>query len=129
MTRVLVVHHDLDVADQEADSLRRAGYEVEQCFGPAGGGAPCPIFRGLPCPAVEHADVVIYDVFADGAVDGGQALITGLRDIHPNIPVVLTSPGLGLEWVETEGLHRVVPLIGLPTRERLVAAVQEALAG
>ena len=28
MTRVLVVHHDLDLAGQEVDSLRRLGYDV-----------------------------------------------------------------------------------------------------
>ena len=28
MTRVLVVHHDLDLAGQETDSLRRFGYDV-----------------------------------------------------------------------------------------------------
>ena len=27
MTRVLVVHHDVDLADQEVDTLRRLGYE------------------------------------------------------------------------------------------------------
>ena len=29
MTRVLVVHHDVDVADIEVDDLRRAGYDEE----------------------------------------------------------------------------------------------------
>ena len=33
MTRVLVVHHDLDLAGQEADSLRRFGYDVVECGG------------------------------------------------------------------------------------------------
>jgi hypothetical protein len=28
MTRVLVVHHDVDMSDQEVDSLRRRGYGV-----------------------------------------------------------------------------------------------------
>jgi hypothetical protein len=40
MTRVLVVHHDLDLADQEAESLRRFGYEVIECAGPTRN--PCP---------------------------------------------------------------------------------------
>jgi hypothetical protein len=34
MTRVLVVHHDLDLADQDAESLRRFGYNVIECGGP-----------------------------------------------------------------------------------------------
>ena len=36
MTRVLVVNHDTDLADQEVDSLRRRGYEVKECLGPIG---------------------------------------------------------------------------------------------
>ena len=36
MTRVLVVNHDIDLADQEVDSLRRRGYDVTECLGPIG---------------------------------------------------------------------------------------------
>jgi hypothetical protein len=32
-----------------------------------------------------------------------------------------------LDWVETEGVHRVVPLVGAITAERLDAAIKEAL--
>jgi CheY-like chemotaxis protein len=128
MTRVLVVHHDLDLADQEADSLRRAGYEVEQCAGPTGGGGPCPVLRGIPCPAAERADVLVYDVFVEGGFDGGRALVEGLRRLHPDVPIVLTSPAMELDWVTTVGPARVVPLVGSPTRDRLVAAIQVALA-
>ena len=54
MTRVLVVYHDVDVADIEVDELRRAGYEVDQCAGPIGGD-PCPVASGQPCWQVEQA--------------------------------------------------------------------------
>jgi hypothetical protein len=33
-----------------------------------------------------------------------------------------------LDWVEVEGIHRVVPLVGIPTAERLDTAIKEALA-
>lgn len=126
MTRVLVVHHDLAIGDQEADSLRRAGYEVEQCQGPVGG-APCPVIAGRTCPAADRADVLVYDVWATGESDGGQKLIEGLRELYPDIPVVLTAPGMELAWVETSGPHRVVPLVGPPTAARLEAAIERAL--
>ncbi|HEX9045238.1 MAG TPA: hypothetical protein VF802_09445 [Candidatus Limnocylindrales bacterium] len=126
MTRVLVVHHDLAISDQEADGLRRVGYDVEQCQGPIGG-HPCPIMRGLPCPAADRADVLVYDAWAMADSDRGHELISHLRDDYPGKPVVLTSPGLELEWVETEGPHRVVPLVGVPTTARLHAAIEEAL--
>lgn len=126
MTRVLVVHHDVDLADQEADSLRRMGYEPIGCSGPTGG--PCPVLRGEHCPDVHDADVLLYDVWAASESGAGRTLIEGLREMHPEIPIVVTAPGMELDWVETEGIHKVIPLVGVPTAERIDAAIKEALA-
>ena len=100
---------------------------MEQCAGPQY--YACPILRGETCPAVGRADVVVYDVWSTGESDGGRHLIQGLRELHPDVPVVLTAPGMELDWVETEGVHRVVPLVGVPTAEKLALAIKEALAG
>jgi hypothetical protein len=127
MTRALVVHHDIDLADQEADSLRRFGYEVRQCSGPTGN--RCPILAGHSCGLAEDADVLVYDAFASGDADGARALIEGLRDIHPDVPIVLTTPGLSLEWMADTGPRRVVAVTGQPTGLRLHEAIQEAIAG
>ncbi len=128
MTRVLVVHHDIDLADQEVDSLRRRGYEVTQCAGPIGATAGCPVLFGQTCGLAEGADVLVYDAWASGEPDGAQALIEGLRDIHPDTPVVLLASGMEPSWIETAGVHGVTPLVGAPTGERLAAAIEEALA-
>lgn len=124
MTRVLVVHHDVDVADIEVDDLRRAGYEVDQCAGPVGGDA-CPVLDGRPCWQVENADVLVYDEWAAG--DGRRSLIDDLREMHPDKPVVLTSGGLLLDWVQAEGPHGVTPAVGPPDQGVLAAAVEAAL--
>ena len=50
-------------------------------------------------------------------------------DLHPDTPVVLTSPGLGLAWEESSGPHAVTELLGQPTGARLHLAIQTALAG
>jgi hypothetical protein len=126
MTRVLVVHHDIDLADQEVDSLRRLGYEPVECSGPAG--FSCPVLRGEHCPQVHEADVLLSDVWSTTESGGGKALIEGLREMHPEIPIILTAPGMELDWVETEGVHKVIPLVGVPTAERLDIAIKEALA-
>lgn len=126
MTRVLVVHHDIDMADIEVDDLRRAGYEVDQCAGPIGGDA-CPVLHGRPCWQVEQADVLVYDAWASG--DGRRALIDDLRELHPDKPVVLTSGGLMLDWVESRGPHGVTPALGPPDRSVLAAAVEAARKG
>jgi DNA-binding NtrC family response regulator len=125
--RVLVVHRSASVAAAEADSLRNLGYEVETCSGPAR--FACPVLRGERCADAERADVLVYDVWATTESDGGRRLIEGLRDQNPEIPIVLTAPGMLLDWVETEGPHKVTPLVGVPTRVRLDAAIREALDG
>lgn len=126
MTRVLVVNHDIDLADEEVDSLRRRGYDVRECLGPIG--AHCPILAGRPCILADEADVLVYDAWVTGEPDGAQRLIEGLRDIHPNVPVVLTASGIEPEWIETIGAHRVTPLVGTPTGARLATAIEDAIA-
>ena len=125
MTRVLVVHHDLDLAGQEADSLRRIGYEVVECGGPTR--SRCPVLAGHPCDMAERADVLVYDVWASGDAEGARALIENIREIHPDKPVILTSPVLQLSWEETTGRHSVTALMGQPTGARLHEAIQAAL--
>ncbi|HEX6868764.1 MAG TPA: hypothetical protein VF119_08150 [Candidatus Limnocylindrales bacterium] len=126
MTRVLVVHHDLDLAGQEADSLRRFGYEVVECGGPTRN--RCPVLAGRPCDLAERADVLVYDAWAGGDADGAQTLIASIREIHPETPVVLTSLGIPLSWEETSGSHAVTILTGQPTGARLDVAIREAMA-
>jgi len=126
MTRALVVHHDLDLGGQEADSLRRFGYEVIECGGPTW--SRCPVLAGRPCDLAERADVLVYDVWASGDAEGARTLIENIRDVHPDTPVVVTSPGLQLSWEESVGPHAVTSLVGQPTGARLHEAIQTALA-
>ena len=98
MTRVLVVNHDIDLADNEVDSLRRRGYDVRLCLGPIG--AKCPILAGRQCDLAAWADVMVYDAWATGEPDGAMELIGGLRreagrDRHP-IFEARGGPGVGL---------------------------------
>lgn len=127
MTRVLVVNHDIDLADQEVDSLRRRGYDVRECRGPIG--ASCPILSDRPCELVAWADVLVYDAWATGEPEGARALIEGLRAQHPTIPIVLSAPGIEPEWIDLAGPARITPLVGTPAGDRLVAAIELALAG
>ena len=127
MTRVLVVHHDLDLAGQEVDSLRRFGYDVIECGGPTRN--VCPVLAGRPCDLAERADVLVYDAWASGDAEGAKSLIENIRDIHPETPVVLTSPGLALSWEEEGGAHAVTVLTGQATGARLHDAIQTAVTG
>ena len=126
MTRVLVVHHDVDLSDAEVDSLRRRGYAVTQCLGPVGG--RCPVLSGRTCALADDADVLVYDAWATGEPDGAERLIEGLRDLHPDVPVVLTATGIEPDWIELTGRHAVVPVVGQPTGDRLAEAIERAIA-
>jgi len=126
MTRALVVHHDIDLADQEVESLRRLGYDVVQCSGPTAN--TCPILNGGTCHLAEESDVLVYDAWASGDADGSGELIAGLRRVHPDVPVVLTYPGIGLAGVDDEPAHGVVAMFGQPTGANLHDAIQRALA-
>ena len=125
MTRALVGHHDIDRAAQEVESLRRFGYEVEQCSGPTAN--TCPILNGGACDLAAHSDVLIYDAWASGDIDGSAELIAGLRRVHPDVPIVLTTPGVGYTW-EPAADPGVVELQGQPTGARLHEAIQRAIA-
>ena len=124
MTRVLIVHHDPDMADHEADSLRRRGYTAIECSGP--NYQSCPILSGRECPAIADADVLVYDAFS--ASSDSERLIAQIREFHPGVPLVLVDQGMPLSWIETAGAHSVTPLVGVPTGERLASAVEHALA-
>lgn len=122
MTRVLLVYHDPDIADIEADHLRRAGYEVDRCAGPIGGN-PCPVLHGEPCWQVEKADLLLYDTY--DAEFGHGVLVEDLLELHPDKPLVLTSeiPG-GDASGEKAQTRRPVVARG---RSDLVGAIELAL--
>jgi DNA-binding NtrC family response regulator len=125
MTRVLVVQRDPEVAERMAASLRGAGYETELCGGPER--EPCPVIGDMPCPLVDRADVLIYDAWVAGDAVGGQQLVSELREVYVDLPVVLTSVDESVDWAEREGLHRVIPLSNRPTDAELIDAVEVAL--
>jgi len=125
MTHALVVHHDIELADQEVDSLRRFGYEVTQCSGPTA--SSCPILNGGACELAGMADVLVYDAFASGDAAGAGDLINGLRELHPDVPIVVTTPGIGYTWEPADD-PGVVELQGQPTGANLHEAIQKVLA-
>jgi len=125
MTRVVVVNPEREVAEVYAAMLRACGYEVDVCPGPTVD--PCPVLHALPCPLVDRADVLIYDAWAGGDDDGGRQLITDVREMYCDLPVILTSVDGGIDWVETEGPHRVFPLRGPASTDRFWMAVERAL--
>jgi hypothetical protein len=71
--------------------------------------------------------VLVYDVWSTGDTQSEQELIEILREVHPETPIVLTSPGLDFDWVQTSGLHAVTEMVGTPSSARLTQALSDAL--
>jgi hypothetical protein len=70
---------------------------------------------------------MVYDVWATGDTETEKRLIERLREVHPDIPIVLTAPGVEFDWVETDGKHGVVTLEGALSAAVLRKAVVTAL--
>ncbi|MCJ7671947.1 MAG: hypothetical protein MUP67_07835 [Acidimicrobiia bacterium] len=61
--------------------------DVTRCTGPLTG-RDCPILAGTPCPKVNSADVVVFDLGLD--TETGRQLLVELKRLHPEVaPVVL----------------------------------------
>jgi len=120
MTRVLVVYHDVNVADIETDELLRAGFEIERCAGPIGG-SPCPVLHGEPCWQVEEADVLVYDIWESGRHD--PEMVASLQAYHPGKPIVLTSSRAALEDMKADEANLI---FHAPTRADLIPAITRA---
>ncbi len=125
MTRVLVVQRDPATAERMVAILHGAGYETELCGGP--GQEPCPVMGDMPCPLVDRADVLVYDAWVAGDSVGGQQLVSQLREVYVDLPVVLTSVDGSVGWAEREGPNRVTALGSQPADAELIAAIEVAL--
>lgn len=126
MNTAVVVNADPEVAIKHARTLRQAGYAVELCAGPDH--RTCPLLGDLPCQLVDRADILIYDAWVMDGPEGTRQLIADVRDTYPDLPIVLTSVDERVDWVETEGPHRVTPLGSDFSPEQLRSAVETALA-
>ena len=83
---------------------------------------------GRTCDLAAGADVLVYDAFMTGEPEGARRLVEGMRELHPDLPIVLVATSFEPEWVETAGAHRVTPLAGNPTGDRLATAIEAAIA-
>ena len=78
-------------------------------------------------PLVDRADVLVYDAWVAGDAVGGQQLVSELREVYVDLPVVLTSVDQSVGWPERNGPHRVIPLGSRPSDTDLLEAIEIAL--
>jgi hypothetical protein len=85
--RLLMESHEPGVDIANFDAFRDAGFDVSVCEGPADA-VECPLVRGEPCPLVNEADVVLFDVDDQPA---RWAVLDALRASRPELPVVVRA--------------------------------------
>ena len=78
--RILLVEDDADLREAISDTLELAGTRVIAVAGGA---------QALQALATEGVDLVVSDVNMDGM--DGHALLRRIREIHPQVPVVLIT--------------------------------------
>ncbi len=127
MTRVLVVHHDISIADHEVASLQALGYEVDRCSGPDR--RACPVLAGQPCLRAERADVLIYDLRSLLHERNDLDLVDQLRGLYADKPIVVVGGDpVDDPAAEVEMGVGIVRLRGPVTAERLDEVLEDALA-
>jgi hypothetical protein len=77
----------VDIADFTA--FRCAGFEVSVCGGPTADASECPAVRGEPCPLLDEADVVLFDLDSD--LSERSAVLAAIRASRPDLPIVVRS--------------------------------------
>jgi hypothetical protein len=83
------------------------------------------VLNGQTCWQVEKADVLVYDAWASGT--GASDLTDSLRDLHPDKPLVVTTPGPLLSWEAVSGPHDVTPVPWVASGGDVVEAIEAAL--
>ncbi len=124
--RVLIEHPDPDAGLELAGAIRRAGYGVAICRGPARSADPptrCPLHQLEPCIAVEGTDVVV--TVLDLADEDGVGVVKGLRTRYPSKRLVVAATvGQTLQLGEVLEGCTVVQVDAQP--DEIVAAVCDA---
>lgn len=82
----------------QVDLLKRLGHPVETCSGP--GHDTCPILKNEPCPMLEAANAVIFELDLD--LEQHREILAKYREIlGPDVPIrVVLQPGQEVEYAE-----------------------------
>jgi hypothetical protein len=126
--RALVVEWRMPSREWLAVELEEAGFDVTTCPGPSGPDYDCMGGRGLPCPLVSDADVVVLDLRLEGdEMERGVPaweLATRYRAAGKPL-VVLTGDGDPVSLVREPGVE-ILPR--RPGSHALLDAVRRVLA-
>jgi hypothetical protein len=125
--RVLVENADSGVGFAMQELLKNAAFDVQYCGGPDRlRGHRCPLVTEGRCSLVEGADVVVHSLNLDRP--DHAAVLQGIRDLHPDTPVVVEVPTPVMEkHADLLDGFTIVPMPA--TRAALTNAVRHALSG
>ena len=124
---VLVVEYDKVEGQRMARILEREGFVVTLCPGPTEPDYVCVGGRGLPCPLVEDADVIVLDMrlASDVLMRGTPAWELLINYMEHGRRIVVLSDGE--DSVHPLADDRVIPIRRPPEDRALVRAVRQLL--
>lgn len=122
---VLVEHADGATREVMAAALRRAGFEVSVCAGPASfRGGRCSLVVDGTCHVVEHPDVVVCGLNLDAAETRAVLAAHRAQEVGPALIVEATATKAAAHADAVDDARR----LPFPcSRETLVEAVREAV--
>ncbi len=125
--RVLVENSDPATGYAMQKLLTDEAFDVQYCGGPDHlRRHRCPLVTQGKCSLVEGADVVVHSLNLDRADQA--AVLRGIREVHPDTPVVVEVPTPVLE--KHADLLEGFTIVPMPaTSTSLVNAVRHALSG
>jgi hypothetical protein len=104
---ILIDNPNQNGLEKEAQFFRDLGHDVEMCLGPEKEGG-CPLLRGEPCPLVEEADGVIFQLDLDQA--GNRRLLSKYIRYYGRLGVpvkVVATPEQEKRWAKLLSLTEV----------------------
>lgn len=128
---VVVVQRVSDFADEFADWLAQAGYEVRVCTGAPAPRYRCWAYTHADCPLWQQADLMIYDpwIQTGPSTYGSGQLLALERGRHPAMPVLIWGSGAAVPSdvaaLEQPGEVEILPADLTP--DSLVAAVEHVI--
>lgn len=84
--RVLIESRRTAAAEAQAAALERRGLRALVCTGPTPDGGACPVLADEPCPVLDEADAVVYDL--DLGCENDRTVLWSLVTGPVGLPVI-----------------------------------------
>lgn len=121
--RVLIESRRTAAAEAQAVALERLGLRALVCTGPTPDGGACPLLVDEPCPVLDEADAIVYDL--DLRCEDDRAVLWSLVTDPAGLPVITERSRSEVQQHPDELSHCTVVVPFSP--DHTARAVQQVL--